>query len=74
VAYGYRNSLQVCRDYGDFWYKEMDKFLGGCIFGFLFFLSLLPGGVVTNHAHLELVLLRRHGDEKPSARVDYGHN
>ena len=42
VAYGYRNALQVCRDYGDFWYKEMDKFLGGCIFGFLFFLSLLP--------------------------------
>jgi len=42
VAYGYRNSLQMCRDYGDFWYKEMDKFLGGCIFGFLFFLSLLP--------------------------------
>lgn len=42
VAYGYRNWLQMCRNYGDYWYKEMDKFLGGCIFGFLFFLSLLP--------------------------------
>ena len=42
IVYSYRSGLGACRNYGDFWYKEMDKFLGTCIFGILFILSLLP--------------------------------
>lgn len=37
-----RTWLRRLRDFADFWFCEMDKLIGGVIFGILFLLSLLP--------------------------------